>query len=244
MKTVIIFAPHMDDEVIGCAGIILRETREHNRVVIVYMTKDDTRKQEAMSIMKKYGLAKNLVFLNYQKMDRETVKDAISRTKKIIEKENPQEVYVTAYEGGHIVHDITNFIVNRAVKENGRTIKVYEYPTYNNYPAYIPIKIVRRYTSKYLPVRTGIFPPMFIPAKTKEMILKMQEWEIETKKAMIRGYESQNKNDYLVKNFLYNDRFRLCPNHNYRKRPHGTLPLNYTLARRQRFKDFREAINI
>ncbi|MFH1332563.1 MAG: PIG-L family deacetylase [archaeon] len=244
MRNIMIFAPHMDDEAVGCGGLIIKAAREQSKITIVYMIKDEVRKEEAKNIMTRLGIQAKLIFMDYKKLnDKNALLDAIKKVTDLIKKETPTEIYIPSYEGGHLQHDLTNFIVKKAVNTTKNT-QTYEYPLYNNYPIYLPIKMMRRYTSKHLPFRTGIFPPLFIPEKTKTYVLEMNNGDMKIKRAMIRGYKSQNAQDYLVKNFLYEDRFRKCPRYDYTKRPHEILPLNYEMVNRGKFKDFREAINI
>ncbi|MFH1210763.1 MAG: PIG-L family deacetylase [archaeon] len=242
MEKIIIFATHQDDEAIGTGGLIAQTLRKGAQLKIVYTTtENDVRKEEAERVMKTVGVKKeSLIFYDYQTLKNKIiVKEAIIRTKKILRKENPTNIFVPSYEGGHIDHDLTSYIVNET---NEKRIPTYEYPLYNNYPLYIPIKIMRRYTVKWLPF-IHIFPPLFIPRQTRVIKLRMSDEDIRIKRDMLKGYMSQNKNDYLIKNFLYIDKFRLCPNYNYKRPPHGLLPLNYTITRKQSFKEFRELIS-
>jgi LmbE family N-acetylglucosaminyl deacetylase len=244
---IIVFAPHQDDETIGTGGKILRAVSEKVKVKIVYLTTQEKyRQEEAEKAMEYAGLNKeDLIFLGYKNLDdKKILDDALKKIIKILKEKKPTEVYVSAYEGGHMDHDLANYLVNKAVKQTNLPITIWEYPLYNNYPGYFPIKFLRRYTTKLLPFRLGIFPPLFIPNRNKKYVLRMKKHDIRTKKAMLRIYRSQNKNDYLVKNFLYKDRFRTCPNYDYNKAPHSTLPLNYSLTRGQSFREFKEAISI
>lgn len=244
MKNIMIVAPHMDDEAIGCGGLIIKAARENSKITIVYMIKDEVRKEEMKNMMKKFGIKAKTIFLDYEKLnDKKIVLDSIKRIVTIIKKEKPIEIYMPSYEGGHLQHDLTNFIVKKAANTTKST-ELYEYPLYNNYPWYLPVKIMRSYLSRYLPLSTGIFPPLFIPSKTRKKVLGMNKEEIKIKATMIRSYKSQNPRDYLVKNFLYKDRFRKLPEYDYTKRPHGILPLNYELVKRGNFKDFIHAISI
>lgn len=41
MKKILVFAPHPDDDVIGCGGSIAKHTKQGSKVTVVYMTSGD-----------------------------------------------------------------------------------------------------------------------------------------------------------------------------------------------------------
>ena len=41
MENIIVFAPHPDDDIIGCGGSIARQLQQGNKVSIVYLTSGD-----------------------------------------------------------------------------------------------------------------------------------------------------------------------------------------------------------
>lgn len=236
-----IIVTHPDDEVIGCASIILRKK---NTVIVYIIVDNEIRKNEAQMMAFFTGLKKdNLIFLEYKSSDlvkKESVKELKERIGKILKKYKPKEVYIPAYEGGNFFHDITNYVVNKAVEKNRLKTNVYEFPLYNNYPQYAIQKMARR-LSLYMPI-THKYPQRFIPFDgIRVMDVNMSKEEMLLKKQMLRIYKSQNKNDLLVKMFWYPEKYRLSPHYDYRKRQHAG-PLNYEITTKLRFKDFQKII--
>lgn len=237
MAQIMIIAAHPDDEVVGCASRILREK---NTIIVYIVTYNEIRKNEAKMMALFAGLKeKNLIFLDYKPEDllkRNVVKAVKEKIKEVIKKNKPSEVYIPSYEGGHIHHDITNYVVNKAVSKSKIDSKVYEFPMYNNYPKYAMQKMLRR-LSLYMPLPHN-HPQRFVPVNGSKITnTKMTKDEMRLKKHMLRIYKSQNKNDLLVKMFWYPEKYRICPKYDYRRKPHPG-PLNYEITTKLRFKDF------
>ena len=112
----IIFAPHQDDETLGCAGIIQKKVKSRQKVYIVWITdgrntfsiprgitKDPVpeevkfiRRHEAMQAAELFGVPRqNLIFLNYEDGYLSTYeKEARFPIKTILSKIKPAEVFI------------------------------------------------------------------------------------------------------------------------------------------------------
>ena len=111
---VMIFAPHPDDEAIGCGGSIAKHASKGNTVVIVYMTSDKKREVEALNGLKILGGGKQ-IFLRQKnlKLKPELTKKIIS----IIKQETPDWIYIPHAAENNLDHRLANEIVNNAILE-------------------------------------------------------------------------------------------------------------------------------
>ena len=180
-SSVMVFAPHPDDETIGTGGIIIQTIKNGGDVKVVYFTTGISnsnknseqiilREKESASAMKLAGVNENkLIFLRYNSGDLTKISifnDCVERLSQIIKAEEPDYIFMPAYEGGHIDHDITNFILYKtliAFKSN--RIQIFEYAGYTSYLK-IDIntmkRVLRRFC-KYVPFVNFRFPNNFIP---------------------------------------------------------------------------------
>ncbi|MDX1919546.1 MAG: PIG-L deacetylase family protein [Candidatus Caenarcaniphilales bacterium] len=124
---IIVFAPHPDDELIGCGGSIAKHIKNGNEVSVVYMTSGDSgniginkndlaimREEEASRGAKMLGV-KELIFLRNPDGYLEASKENLIKLMRIIREKQPNVVYVTSKEEGHKDHRTTNELVMNAV---------------------------------------------------------------------------------------------------------------------------------
>ena len=248
MTRTLIFAPHPDDELIGCGGLLLKAK---DQVQVVYVTKGIKKGQpEEIAARRKKGVLEALKHLNvdqvfldfYELMDKEAVKSASDKICEIISRFNPDTIYVPAFEGGNFDHDITNYIVSQSGKN------VYEYRMYNNHVSVGKLfEILVRKILVLFGLKSHLWDnESFIPVRGfKPFFLEMTKKELEQKNGLIKKYEeiSNTKVDN-ARAWPYNkDLFRKLPNHDYTKKPHaGLLPLGYTRTYGISFNQFLEVI--
>ena len=130
-KKVLVFAPHPDDEIIGCGGSIAKHKKNGNDISIVYMTSGDAgssqyskeeiahiREQEATNAEHILGVT-NLHFLRksdgYLTYDQKNLIQLID----LIRQEQPDIVYIPHYNDAHKDHIITHELAVEAVKRAG-----------------------------------------------------------------------------------------------------------------------------
>jgi LmbE family N-acetylglucosaminyl deacetylase len=256
-KNILVFAAHQDDETI-CAGGRMIQSKLNNKDVNVVILTDGSPKEfrengiiasirnnETINALNKINISQeNIIFLNNDDLGfifDSNDKELINKIKEIIEEKNPDEIYIPAYEGGHIDHDSTHILVLSALKKINKKFKIYECIEYNSYNWGSPI-----------PDNEDIIDN----EKNPVMELTMNENEINLKKEMLKSYISQkpnfNKNiigykskitefdyyiqdkknkvignriknceeDYLVCAYYWNDLLRELPSYDYNKRPH------------------------
>jgi len=147
----IIFAPHQDDETLGCGGTIIRKKQAGADLKIVFMTDGSSshslidsqelkaiRREEALAAAKKLGVEPwDVIFLEVKdgKLSNSII-PTIQRVSNIIIDFLPQEIFIPYGEDGPPDHDVTNHIVIAALKKCEFSVTVYEYPIWfwNHWP--------------------------------------------------------------------------------------------------------------
>jgi LmbE family N-acetylglucosaminyl deacetylase len=147
----LVFAPHPDDEVLGCGGVIALKARAGTRVQVVIMTDGRAshsalisadelvrmRRAEAREAALQLGLASDYVFLDFEDHRLMHHRDAAcDRAVEIIDQFKPDEIYLPHRHDDIVDHIETNRIVRRAVDRIGRPVRLFEYPVWlwNGWP--------------------------------------------------------------------------------------------------------------
>jgi len=153
-KPAIVFAPHFDDETLGCGGTIIMKRAAGAELHLIFMT-DGTgshshirpeqlakmRAQEATAAAQILDVRSPCIhMLGYE--DRSLhrhVDHAAGRVAAIISQVQPGEIFAPYRSDGHTDHDATNTIVRKAIGQAGG-IQLYEYPVWfwHHWP-WIPI---------------------------------------------------------------------------------------------------------
>ncbi len=138
---VLLVTAHQDDEVF-IASRLLQHLSWQDTVQIIWTAsgqKDSayeiTRKLESIKGCKYLGIdSVNCTFLDF--IDGETYKhlnEIYSILLSKVEEFKPNVIYIPAFEGGHIDHDIVHFATAKAAKILDETITIFEYPEYSAY---------------------------------------------------------------------------------------------------------------
>ncbi|WP_049561086.1 PIG-L deacetylase family protein [Limnoraphis robusta] len=151
-KSAIVFAPHQDDETLGCGGTIIRKKQAGAEVKVVFMTdggkshahlisEDELksiRAQEALAAAQKLGLSQtDILFLEVPDGTLANHQEAaIQKVAKILLKYLPEEIFVPYHQDGISDHNATAYIVLLALRRCGFNSTVYEYPIwfFNHWP--------------------------------------------------------------------------------------------------------------
>lgn len=128
-KNVLILAPHIDDEIIGCGGVICKHVQNGDRVIVVYFTcgdkgnKDFSRDENLAKIRRAEAEISNNIlgvkqayFFDFEdgtKEDWSCVKDEM---KEIYLKVCPDLVYLPPYYDLHLDHRKTNWLFQEATE--------------------------------------------------------------------------------------------------------------------------------
>lgn len=157
-RTIVVFAPHPDDETFGCGGTIAQRLNEGYDVSVVFLTdgrhaleghintKGPTpleikaiRKEEAIRATKILGIPEeNLVFLDYEdKTLKENECLAQEKIVRILQALSPAEVFFPQEKEYHVDHRITNQIVRKALETFDSHPVEYRYIIAWSFPFYL-----------------------------------------------------------------------------------------------------------
>jgi LmbE family N-acetylglucosaminyl deacetylase len=151
-SSAVVFAPHQDDETLGCGGTIILKRQAGTPVTVVFMTDGSTshrrfiqadelirlRKQEAFDAAVILGVAVDDVrFLDFpdSRLGRFHAA-AVAKVSALLERQLPHEVFVPYRADATPDHESTYKIVLEAVQASGRALRIYEYPVWiwNQWP--------------------------------------------------------------------------------------------------------------
>jgi LmbE family N-acetylglucosaminyl deacetylase len=148
----LVFAPHPDDEVLGCGGTIALKVLAGAQVQVVIMTDGRTshaqfvdaqtliemRRAEAIDASERLGLASSAyTFLDFEDNRLgEHADRARRRVAELLVRHEPEQVFVPHRHDRLRDHVATFEIVSAAIRECGRPVTVLEYPVWlwNTWP--------------------------------------------------------------------------------------------------------------
>jgi len=144
-RAAVVFAPHPDDETLGCGGTVIRKRKLGADVIIVVMTDGsgshrhfmdesrlrEIRAAEAVEAARRLGVSKEHVyFLDFPDRGLEgDVPEGISRVKEILNSVGPAEIYVPYEHEPPADHVVTRRIALDAAAGLGG-LHIYEYPVW------------------------------------------------------------------------------------------------------------------
>jgi N-acetylglucosamine malate deacetylase 1 len=133
-RNILVFAPHPDDESIGCGGAIAKHTRTGGKAAVVFCTGDGAvRDKEAAEALKILGVAETVSF-GY---GVETLKSQDSLPEKldaVIREKKPEIVFVPFFIDNHDDHRALNKGLAKACAKGSNNFMVYAYPVW--FPLY------------------------------------------------------------------------------------------------------------
>ena len=245
-RKLLVIAPHEDDEMVIAGGRMIVNQRLGGENWVVYLTTGASlfrrptlnrlyyyqRRRESIKAMRTIGIpARHLIFLgrpaqHYMRHPQE-VEHAVHSLAAVITRIKPDEIFTAAYEGGHCIHDLANFISYKAIERAGWKGKFYESTEYNPYISHLtPQKIIKVLLESILagePSRPLInIEPHFIPdtiANLKHSTpitqIQLSRQELALKRKALKKYTTQNLWNDLIKKFAFPEKYRLYPGHNY-----------------------------
>lgn len=150
-RTIVLFAPHPDDETLGCGGYLAKRIEEGDNVFVVVLTMGEKlfsvmlnihedpsppeicaiRRNETRRAMKILGLKpENLLFLDFEDAMLEKQQDAANaEVMRILQEKAPDEVMCTSQYEGHPDHVAAYWIVRGACEKIGSKIPMRRYIT-------------------------------------------------------------------------------------------------------------------
>lgn len=126
IKRIVVFAPHPDDDIIGCGGSMAKYVEQGISVTVVYMTSGEsgsveynkeelakTREQEAKAALETLGI-EDCVFLRQPDGYLEYNGNLLIRIVELIREKRPQMIYVPHENDAHNDHKVTFKVVKEA----------------------------------------------------------------------------------------------------------------------------------
>jgi LmbE family N-acetylglucosaminyl deacetylase len=142
----VVFAPHPDDETLGCGGTIRKRIDSGGHVRVAFMTDGSAsharqfgraelrklREHEALRATTELGLRERDVhFLGFPDGQLRQHREAASaRVRELVLQERPRAVYVPHRDDGPADHGSTTEVVLRAVRSTDLAVTVFEYPVW------------------------------------------------------------------------------------------------------------------
>ena len=146
LRPAVVFAPHPDDETLGCGGTIAKKRSSLAPLTIVFMTDGsashpdlmpkhrmrEVRKSEAVDAARALGVPdESVLFLDFGDGELEAQADAaLQRVSSILRSHREEDVFVPYHRDGTPDHNATHRIVTSAVARGGGHHTVYEYPVW------------------------------------------------------------------------------------------------------------------
>jgi LmbE family N-acetylglucosaminyl deacetylase len=146
LRPAMVFAPHQDDETLGCGGTIIKKRKSGAGVHLVFMCDGthsharlikpaqlkEIRNREAVAAAQVLGLsAQDVSFLDFKEMKLAQFEEpAIERVTELLRLHRPEEVFVPYFDDVHVDHLATNRILHAALRRYGNAVTVNEYPVW------------------------------------------------------------------------------------------------------------------
>jgi LmbE family N-acetylglucosaminyl deacetylase len=146
-RPAMVFAPHPDDETLGCGGTLLRKRRAGAAVWVVFLTDGAAshahlvpraelrgiRAGESLAAVEVLGVQPPRVsWLDFP--DGELARhraEAVSRVSALLEQHGPEQLFVPYARGEHPDHVATHAIVYEALARARRPATILEYPVWS-----------------------------------------------------------------------------------------------------------------
>ncbi|MEM3759537.1 MAG: PIG-L family deacetylase [Candidatus Bathyarchaeia archaeon] len=160
-KSIIVFAPHPDDETWGCGGTIAKRISEGYEILIVIMTDGryaflkmlgietdptpeelkEIRKEEVKRALRILGvLENNLIFLDFVDGTlKDNMEEAEKKVTEILRGHHPVEVYYPYKNDGHQDHQATYKVVKNSIAKLGLQTRCYQYSIMHKWARFGPI---------------------------------------------------------------------------------------------------------
>ena len=219
-KKVVVFAPHPDDETLGCGGTIVKKLSNGYGVSIVFMTDGrhsltdlgiysgptpfeikERRREEALRAMKILGVQeKDLFFLDFEDKSLEKHQKLVQeRIVEILKDVSPTEVFFPQEKEYNIDHRVANMIVRRALRTSNLHPIEYRYTVAWSFPFYLCMHIVNERTFDLFMSKLLRSDLIYVDISK---FLPLKEMAIKEYKCQIITLSSKQKKPVLKSSFL------------------------------------------
>jgi LmbE family N-acetylglucosaminyl deacetylase len=229
-EKILIIATHQDDCVISAGGFGIRNLRMGGETHIAYITQEkstEIAKTRIAEATESWRLAGTPMFYHMDilpgKYERNPGKiyEAAKQLQRLIDQICPTVLFIPLYEGGHVQHDITNYIISFLIKKS-ESLRIYECPAYSPYFSFLhtPHKVLGILSRVVLIFVSYFGLPEGLDGR-KIFVLDLSKEELELKKKMLKSFASQG-GDFLANTFGYPDRVI-----RWVERPYKSSPYRY-----------------
>ena len=219
MQNILYVFPHYDDE-IWILGKIHQDIAQNNEVHVCWLTagkglfgSQQARIQESDEVMNKVGVSQANRHYIGVKFNIHRVHDQpqviLNELTALCITFQITDVFTPAYEGGHIDHDATNFLVSK-VKQK-LNISAFEFPLYHRYRTTWGFPMIAKFIPHAHSTNRVALNSVDIQLKKKAIFIHKSQWLI-----LFLVYWGIKKNQLNTKREIY----RLLPEHNYQLPPH------------------------
>jgi LmbE family N-acetylglucosaminyl deacetylase len=206
-RSALVFAPHPDDETLGCGGTILRKRSAGSRVNVAFMTDGKSshasllpaerlsaiRQAEAVSACRALGLPPDDVrFLAFPDGQLSAYEDAaIDVVSGLLRGLRPEDVFVPLANDGTSDHEATFRVVLKSIKNERCATWLHEYPiwAWNIWP-WVPLELGLRRASlldAWAAVREGLGAAQLVRLRTGVFVGDL----LDEKRAALENHASQ-----------------------------------------------------
>jgi LmbE family N-acetylglucosaminyl deacetylase len=146
---ILVFAPHPDDETLGCGGVLYRHHLAGDHITVIFMTQGEkgisqtdlrteslvrTRKAEANNALSTLGVD-DWIFLDFPDGSLAVTKDSENTVSGLIKKYNPVIIYTPFLGDAHRDHRNTSIIVASSLRQYREKVMIYMYEVWSPLPA-------------------------------------------------------------------------------------------------------------
>lgn len=178
----VVFAPHPDDETLGCGGTIVLKAMQNAPVKVAFVTDgrraysrfydpesmSQMRRMEAQAAIATLGLGReDGVFLDFENGRLADCREAaLAAVGELLERLRPAEVFIPYRHEpwiGTDEHRLTNEIVRSALRAHGISSTIYEYPVWFWYHwPWVPVPPTRARSRPRFLARSWLSMPRFV----------------------------------------------------------------------------------
>jgi len=151
---VCVFAPHFDDEVLGCGGSMIKHQKENNdKISVIYVTDSNfrgrgkERKKESIEVMKAMGID-DYSFLDFPEKRSSATEKEVAIFVDILEKKRPETIYLPFFLDAHWDHQLCNKLLISAMKITRKKYRVFGYEIWSLLSPNVIVDITEEFEKK------------------------------------------------------------------------------------------------
>lgn len=145
---VVVLAPHIDDETIGCGGVTMKHIAAGDRVAILtFVDCTPARIAEGTAAGKILGVQRQ-EFLSFQSTDLMTKPEPAEQLAKFLKEENPDLIYLPSVLDRQRDHVVLNVLLARQTQALGLTAMVYGYEVWSTLTPNVAVDITAQQPRK------------------------------------------------------------------------------------------------